>query len=156
MFDWLLNNPLRLDLKKIYILPLAKPYLQQFLEAAFQFWNFIKILPQHGCSPVNFQHIFRIFFLRAPQDDFLRILTKFALCTATIISGVVSDVFWGKILFAVLVVHYQTSYLKILAMMLTKKQMLIFLRQNTQNHACFPKARGIKQSITIRSNGTFI
>ena len=50
-----------------------------------------------------------------------------------------------KILLVVHVVHCQTSYLKMLAMILIMNQMLILLRQN---HAFLPKARGIKQSET--------
>ena len=45
-----------------------------------------------------------------------------------------------------LVVHYQTSHLKILSMILIKKQMLIPLRRN---HIGLPKTKGTKQSVIV-------
>ena len=62
--------------------------------------------------------------------------TKVVLCTTTITSGAVSDIFWGKILVVIVPVHYQTSYLKILSMFLVMKQMLVPL---THNHGCLPR-----------------
>ena len=53
----------------------------------------------------------------------------------------------GKILLLVPVVHYKTSQLKMLAIILIIKEMLIPLRRN---HACLQKARGIKQKGTVR------
>ena len=66
--------------------------------------------------------------------------TKLAPCNGTIISGVVSDVFLGKILIIVPAVYYQMPYLKMSAMVLMK-QMLILLRK-----PYLPKVREIKES----------
>ena len=44
------------------------------------------------------------------------------------------------------VVRYQTSHLKILSMILIKKQMLIPLRRN---HIGLPKTKGTKQSVIV-------
>ena len=52
----------------------------------------------------------------------------------------------GKFPLGVPLVHYETSYFKKFAMILTMKQLLILLRQN---HACLTKVRGIKHSKTI-------
>ena len=56
--------------------------------------------------------------------------TKFALCTAIIISRVVVNVFQGKILLVVRVVPYQASHLKMVAIILMIKQMIILLKKN--------------------------
>ena len=53
----------------------------------------------------------------------------------------------GEILVIVQEAHYQMSYLKMLAMILIMKQMLIHLRQS-QN--CLSKVRGMKPSHTVR------
>ena len=56
--------------------------------------------------------------------------TKFDLCTAIIISRVVVNVFQGKILLVVRVVLYQASHLKMVAIILMIKQMIILLTKN--------------------------
>ena len=53
---------------------------------------------------------------------------------------------FAEILLVVLIVHYQTSCLKILAMVLKMKQMLILL---TQNHACIPRGRRTKKPYIV-------
>ena len=44
------------------------------------------------------------------------------------------------------VTHYQTSYLKMLVIVIMK-QILILKRMN---HACLPKEKGIKQNETVK------
>ena len=56
-----------------------------------------------------------------------RLETKFTPCNDTIVSRLVSHIFLGKILLAVPVVHYQTSYLKMLAVILMMKEILRLL-----------------------------
>ena len=60
---------------------------------------------------------------------------------------------WGEILVVVRLVPYQTSHLKMLAIIVKIKQILILL---TQKHACLRKVSGIKQSYTVGVTGKFM
>ena len=58
-------------------------------------------------------------------------------------SVVLPEVFLGKLLLVVQIVHYQTSTLKMLVMILMMKQIVLFLKQS---RVYLPKAKGIKKA----------